>query len=160
MNLGSVYLDLGVPPSCPTAQAELGGIIKIQVNPTQIRVQMGHPVQVVIVSISNLRSDWTFEASSSRNKCSSSSKSRQTDSTIALTPQVRRAFSLWKLTDCRTDDLPGHLSALCAASLPPRVEAEDLPAEHALSLAVAQAAPLHHLHPLHQPPKEEEVISY
>ena len=53
---------------------------------------------------------------------------------------------------CPFNYIPGHLGALCAAALAARVEAEDLAAEDALRLPVAQTAPLHHLHALHQPP--------
>ena len=53
---------------------------------------------------------------------------------------------------CPFNCIPGHLGALCAAALAARVEAEYLAAEDALRLAVAQPAPLHHLHTLHQAP--------
>ena len=53
---------------------------------------------------------------------------------------------------CLLNCIPGHLGALCAAALAARVEAEDLAAEDALRLAVAQPAPLHHLHALDQAP--------
>ena len=58
------------------------------------------------------------------------------------------SLKLISLLNC----LPGHLCALCAAALSARVEAEDLAAEDALRLPVAQTAPLHHLHALDQPP--------
>ena len=53
-NLGWVDFDLGcsiILPSYsatsskfPSAQAEFGGTVKIQVNSTQVRQDMGHPV--------------------------------------------------------------------------------------------------------------------
>ena len=59
MDLGRVNFYLGVPPSCPATQPLLpnyhhprknwadSGTLKIQVNPTHVHKQMGHPVESI-----------------------------------------------------------------------------------------------------------------